>query len=196
MRKRASKKVLNFCQRHRESVRCAVSHYFSYAASSTAKRNSKSRDTVIKMCTHTRRDSSCRQATPTRSHSHTDALPYQLPKGKTAKCRHFQLRHCRQQASSLSGSKTHQLTQNGCRLSPPHPPHTTIHTQRDSNFIDGSSGRLKACYTFVTAACCQQNALIVVVAALVLLLLLASSCHMLHDSGSRGSGSGSALGSL
>lgn len=50
---------------------------------------------------------------------------------------------------------------------------------RDSNFIDGNSGRLKACYTFVTAAKCTD-------CCCFCCLLLASCCHMLHDNSSRG----------
>lgn len=86
------------------------------------------------------------------------ALPYQLPRGKTAKCRHFQLRcRRRRRASSLSGSKTQQLNQPTSCLPPslPSPLWTTLQTG-DSNFIDGNSGRLKACYTFVTAAKCTD----------------------------------------
>lgn len=61
MRKKRARKKRK-CAQLLSRTACAVSHYFSYSTE-----NSKSRDTLIKMCTHTltRRDGSCRQATPT-----------------------------------------------------------------------------------------------------------------------------------
>lgn len=115
--RRCSTFVKDIAREQREERR--VSHYFSYSTEIT------SRDTLIKMCTHLSRF----WLSPGHAHtSHTHALvlahalPYQLPKGKTAKCRrHFQLRRRRhrQRASSLSGSKTHQLTQRTSCLPPP-----------------------------------------------------------------------------
>lgn len=132
-----------------------MSHYFSYSTEIA------SRDTLIKMCTHLSRFwlSPSHAHTPhTRPRADVHALPYQLPRGKTAKCRHFQLRcRRRRRASSLSGSKTQQLNQPTSCLTPPPPlsePHFGV--SGDSNFIDGNSGRLKACYTFVTAAKCTD----------------------------------------
>lgn len=123
MRKKRARKKRK-CAQLLSRTACAVSHYFSYSTE-----NSKSRDTLIKMCTHTHTHKLVETVAVARPRPHTThAQPYQLPKGKTAKCRHFQLRRRRrrrrQQASSLSGSKTQQLTLPFCPSPLPQPQHT------------------------------------------------------------------------